>query len=45
MGWSKKRIFQEPYAKCLDDNDILMYLIQNEGMSVVNWKIYKNFEG
>ena len=37
-----REFYKSPMQKWLEDNDILMYLTHNEGLSVV---AYKNYEG
>ena len=48
MGWSRKRLtdlYINLVQKWLSDNDIFMYLTQNEGKSLVTERLIKTLKG
>ena len=44
MGWSRKIILQEAYAKSVRYNGILMYSIHNESKPVIAERFMKNLK-
>ena len=44
MGWSRKRILQKTYGRCLGSNNILMCLTHNEGNSLIAERFRKTLK-